>query len=206
MTAAPATPTDLKSTLEELRASVAAEGTRKGLKGRIQEAILGLLSVLLAMLEDFRAGRLARIAPVAELAGDGAVGDRCAGLQRGVGVESGEARAASWRADTRPEAYPSPSRRAGPSLSVGPHRASAMGTRIKGRGNELCASLRAAWFPPDGGMRAAFAALCRPATGMADAAAGLFFKNATAGERIRAPMSFQRQNDVVTVRSRSIFS
>ena len=72
MTAAPPTQTDLKSTLEELRASVAAEGTR-GLKGAMQQAFLGLLSVLLAILEDFRAGRLARIAPVAE-PGDGADG------------------------------------------------------------------------------------------------------------------------------------
>lgn len=97
-TAAPA-PTDLKSALEEIRASVVAEAARKGLKGTIQEAVLRLFSVLLAMLEDFAAGRLARIAPVAEPAGDGAVAERCPGSQRGFGVENGEARAASWRAD-----------------------------------------------------------------------------------------------------------
>ena len=127
MTAAPPTHTDLKSTLEEMRASVAARGTRKGLAARagltgaIQKAFLELLSVLLAILEDFRAGRLARIAPVAELAGDGAVADPSpqpsptrgeGGVLRGFGVENGEARAACWSAGYggAHEGYPSPSR------------------------------------------------------------------------------------------------
>ena len=63
--------TDLKDTLEAMRASVAA---RKGLAGAIEKAILGLLELLLALLADFRAGKLTPPAPAsgdADGAGDG---------------------------------------------------------------------------------------------------------------------------------------
>ncbi len=58
MTAAPP-PTDLKDTLETMRASVAARSTRKGLNGTIEGAFLKIFELLLTLLMDFRAGKLA---------------------------------------------------------------------------------------------------------------------------------------------------
>ena len=53
-----AAPDHLKDTLEEMRASAAARGSRKGLARAIEKAMLRLLELLLALLADFRAGRL----------------------------------------------------------------------------------------------------------------------------------------------------
>ena len=92
MTAPAAPPTDLKTALVELRASVAARRTgkgragfaaraglaarmgiptRAGLAAAIEEAILNILGMLLAMLEDFRAGRFVPVAAVVEAAAAG---------------------------------------------------------------------------------------------------------------------------------------
>ena len=75
MTEAAVPPTDLKDTLEEMRASVAAAGTLARLDALVQKAILRLLEVILALLADFRAGKLARPA-VEESAVDGAAASR----------------------------------------------------------------------------------------------------------------------------------
>ncbi len=56
---APSTQPDLGSMLGDVRAAIAAEGPRKGLAGTVQEAFLKILEVLVALLLDFRAGRLA---------------------------------------------------------------------------------------------------------------------------------------------------
>jgi hypothetical protein len=108
MTAAAPPPTDLKHALEQMRASAAAQKARKGVAGAIQKAILNVLAMLLAMLEDFRAGRLAPIAEAAEPADEGAAACCSPGrapTTRGEGGFTGGAHAgnggaggASWNA------------------------------------------------------------------------------------------------------------
>jgi len=78
MSNAAASPTtDLKDTLEEMRASVAA---RKGLAGALGKAILGVLDMLMALLADFRTGKLVPLPPSASdaYAAPGAGGSECA--------------------------------------------------------------------------------------------------------------------------------
>ena len=55
--AAPAT-TDLKSAMEDVRASVAAQEADSRLAALIRDAFVKILEVLMAMLADFRSGRL----------------------------------------------------------------------------------------------------------------------------------------------------
>jgi hypothetical protein len=63
-TAASHTPADrFAINFKEMRATMAAEETRKGLAGALQAAILRLLNAIVALLADLRAGRLAAEAP-----------------------------------------------------------------------------------------------------------------------------------------------
>jgi hypothetical protein len=80
-------PADLKNTLEEMRASVAARATRKGLTGLVEKAFLGLLSGLMGLLADFRAGKLAPLVPVAE---DAVGGGEAACSEREPGSSGGD--------------------------------------------------------------------------------------------------------------------
>ena len=59
MTTAPSSPTEsFSDTLEGVRASIAMEGTRKGPAGALAWAILHFPEMLVALLADFKAGRL----------------------------------------------------------------------------------------------------------------------------------------------------
>jgi hypothetical protein len=74
--------------MEEVRAAVVAEGARRGLAGVVQEAILGLLATLVALIEDFRAGRLVAMAPgpAAACSGEPGVADRAGAEGRETGA------------------------------------------------------------------------------------------------------------------------
>ena len=128
MTEAAVPPTDLKDTLEEMRASVAGEAVRARLDAMVQKAILRLLEVILALLADYRAWKLARAA-VVEAAADDAVAARSprstgsGSAARGAGRGwlgfwgwwrgkngAGEHEAAEEDCASRAVAYPSPSR------------------------------------------------------------------------------------------------
>jgi hypothetical protein len=62
-TATPSLADHLTISMAEVRASIAAEGTRKGLKTALLAAILGFLEMLAALLAEFRAGTLVAAAP-----------------------------------------------------------------------------------------------------------------------------------------------
>jgi hypothetical protein len=82
MTAAAPPATDLKDTLEEMRASVAAQEARTHLARMLHVAMLGILNLLMRLLEDFRAGRLAPPAPTGTRRGEAKINAPTATLPR----------------------------------------------------------------------------------------------------------------------------
>ena len=121
-------PTDLRNTLEEMRASVAAEGARDGLAGAMNRAFLKICEILIALLMDFRAGKLAPVVAVA-----GAEGAACPSPVPG-GLNSG-ARLAQEKVDAVADGGLEEHR--SPVPSVGSHCALRDGGLIRGRGMPL---------------------------------------------------------------------
>ncbi len=128
MNAAAPAPTDLKTALEEMRASVAAQGARKGLVGTLQAAILSFLEVLLALVTDFRAGRLTVAVP-----------ERCAEPGAPATTEIADTEIANTKIDG--EDHPSPSRCAGPFLSLKGRGDSESGWRVEERSDAADAAV-----------------------------------------------------------------
>ena len=95
-TAVPAA-TDLKSTLEEMRASVGAEAERNRLAGAVAAAFLRLLEMLVTLLADFRAGTLAAVIPSADAARFAAPDSDAEEAPAAVVADAGGAPVAGWR-------------------------------------------------------------------------------------------------------------
>ena len=133
--------------LDEMRAELAA-GSRKGPSRMLLAAIVRFLETLLAVIADFRAGRLAALAPEYPAKGVAARAGRAEGTACAAKPvpATGLTEPRSSMADESCN-YDSPSRIGGhfcqqesepvasPSLSVEPDRASAVGTQIGRRGS-----------------------------------------------------------------------
>ncbi len=93
MTNSPPSPADsANSTLDGLRAGMAGECARKGPAGALARAILRLMEALMALLADFKAGRLVAMAPGTAAACCGEPG--AAGRDGAEGRDMGAAAAA----------------------------------------------------------------------------------------------------------------